>query len=145
MKKAQFLFHVTSEEWGEEKILLPRDDGDNRDMSEDPIDRVCVSPTLSQCLSAIPYSNYKEYNIYRTEKEVRAYYANKSVFDRKITREKWLLEETKFIWVGSIPDYIMLDLPKQPHPTQSVKKVKNVRDKIKKILLNTKFSKLVRV
>lgn len=83
--------------------LIPWDSvsGLNRTLSEPDGDRICVAPTIEQCIVAIPYTYHSIFSIYRTESMVNATNPD-DVFDSGITHEGWILEPTTFIKIGTI-------------------------------------------
>lgn len=100
----RYWYHVTdTKHWGESIILNPRIPvrlGED----EPQIERICVAPTVAQCISAVrPEESFL--CIYRTATPVSAYWPN-GVSDYRITQEKWLLRPTRFVNVGYIDDYI---------------------------------------
>lgn len=80
--------------WGDE-------DGFNRSGDEPSGNRICVSPTIEQCITAIPYDPFCVLKIYRTKDKVKALRPI-GVFDSKITKEGWLLEPTTFVLLGRL-------------------------------------------
>ena len=85
----------------DEEYLTPRDfeGGFNRTPAEPLGKRICVSPTIEQCLTAIPYSLSDVVMIYRTKDKVMAT-KPEGVFDINVTNEGWLEEPTSFVRVG---------------------------------------------
>src|SRR5690348_16373466 len=73
----------------------------NRSATEIPGKRICVAPTIEQCITALPYSPSSEYNIYRTKEKVLA---NEpiDIFDSKITIEGWICIPTTFVKIRKI-------------------------------------------
>jgi len=80
--------------WGE-------NDGFNRGGQEPEGERICVAPTVEQCLTAIPYTLDARCTIYRTKHRVKAD-KPKKVFDAKVTQEGWLHDPTTFVKVGTL-------------------------------------------
>jgi hypothetical protein len=97
----RYWYHVSSTLKKKKELLKPRDntEGFNRPEHEPNIKRICVSPTLEQCLTAIPYSKRDTVFIYRTNAKVIAK-ASQEVFDSPITQEGWILKPTWFIKMG---------------------------------------------
>lgn len=94
-----FWYHVSCKYLGEDVIFTPRTPrsmGDNEPKTR----RICVAPTIHQCLGAISLSKYDTYcHVYYTEGEpVRA----KEVTDAGLTEEHWFLKKTKFKRLASI-------------------------------------------
>ena len=105
--KRRYWYHVSTTLRRKEIRLTPLDEtqSDNRGTSEPPGARICVAPTIEQCITAIPYSTYvTSFSIYITKSPVMAKrpFPTKDIFDWKITREGWLLKPTNFIKIGSI-------------------------------------------
>jgi hypothetical protein len=94
-------YHVSTRDYQEEQSVwspwVPLDSGIN----ELEIPRICVSPTISQCLLAINYKAfyYDRLIIYKTNAKV---YYPVGVNDQKITEEMWILSPIKFIYCGEI-------------------------------------------
>lgn len=97
----RYWYHVSTTIKENELTLFPREDGDNRSGYEPPGKRICVAPTVEQCITAIPYCLSEECNIYRTKNKVRAS-APEDVFDMNITDEGWLEIPTRFVKVGTL-------------------------------------------
>jgi hypothetical protein len=81
--------------------LFPRVEGFNRDEREPSIKRICVAPSIEQCITAVPYFLGDHFEIYKTKHKVVAT-KPQGVFDSNITKEGWLLKPTEFIKLGSI-------------------------------------------
>ena len=80
--------------WGDERAV-------NRDFANEPDNkRICVAPTIPQCLTALPQSSV-DLNIYRTLRKVKAE-KPVGVFDAKITQEGWLTKPIMFVYIGTI-------------------------------------------
>ncbi len=87
--KPQFFYHITfSKNWPKYVKLLPRP---FPGYGEPTTARICVSSTISQCISAIGICRSRKY-IYRTLHKVSAYYP-RNVADVRITRERWCRAE----------------------------------------------------
>lgn len=95
-------WHVTEKEWGSSVLLYPRHSHDcERRPGEEPnTPRICVCPTVAQCLAAIPVGEYP-LNVYRTARKQRALYPHR-ICDSYITQERWLDKPTTFIKRGLI-------------------------------------------
>jgi hypothetical protein len=111
--KRRYWYHVSTTLRRKVARLTPWDEDKsvNRGGSEPPGPRICVAPTIEQCLVAVPYSSCGHgFTVYRTKSPVLATrpYPTKDIFDWKVTREGWLLKPTTFIKIGSIrPSEIM--------------------------------------
>lgn len=86
--------------WGTRK-------GFNRGEDEPEGKRICVAPSVEQCITAIPYYMTTKCNIYRTKNRVRPIKAAK-VFDSAVTQEGWLQEPTDFVKIGTI-DFVKIE------------------------------------
>ena len=99
----RYWYHVSTTLENEMEHLTPRDFDDNNSHNRTPSEplgaRICVAPTIEQCITAIPYHLGETIAIYRTKDKVKA---NKPVeiFDVNITNEGWLEEPTSFIRIG---------------------------------------------
>jgi hypothetical protein len=100
----RYWYHVSSTLVKPLVILRPwtNEDGFNRTDSEPNTPRICVAPTIEQCLVAIPYRSVGDYTIYRTKAPKRAARPRK-VYDASVTQEGWLQETTAFIKIGTFP------------------------------------------
>ena len=117
--KKRYWYHVSTTLENEIEHLIPRDfDNDesrNRTPSEPLGARICVAPTIEQCITAIPYHLGETIAIYRTQDKTKANEPN-GIFDINITDEGWVEEPTPFVRVG------YLDFQK----VEDALKVKNV-------------------
>lgn len=101
----KYYYHITENNWGKQKTLLPRSNGDNRGVEESKTPRICVSPSIAQCMVAI-YCYGNDWFVYRTKKKVNAKEPI-SIADAHITDEKWLCKKTAFVRVGKIRNKIV--------------------------------------
>jgi hypothetical protein len=108
----RYWYHLSSTLKKKKERLSPRDndEGFNRTSFEPNTRRICVSPTLEQCLAAIPYGKHDTYTIYRTSKKVRAK-PPRDVFDSHLTQEGWFSSPTVFVRVGVL-DFEKILTPK---------------------------------
>lgn len=99
----RYWYHVSTTLKNNKEYLIPwgEQEGFNRSGDEPDGNRICVAPTIEQCITAIPYVPYCTLRIYRTENKVKAT-KPVDVFDSKITKEGWLLEPTTFIQIGKL-------------------------------------------
>ena len=99
----RYWYHISSKIEGTEVLLTPIDNesGCNRCEDEPDVKRTCVAPTISQCLTAVPYHLCETFNVYRTKNRVLA---NKpyGVFDACVTHEGWIQRPIKFIKIGEL-------------------------------------------
>jgi hypothetical protein len=100
-KILRYWYHVSTTLSRKEIKLFPRLDGDNRDDAEPRIARICVAPSIEQCLTAVPYTLNDSFNIYRT-KEMCMADMPYDVFDAHITQEGWIKVPTVFVKVGRL-------------------------------------------
>jgi len=101
--RKQYWYHVSTTLKNDEEHLIPwgTRKGFNRSLNEPDGNRICVAPTIEQCITAIPYILTAKITIYRTKSKVIAYKSNK-IFDMNVTNEGWLLEPTTFIKIGTL-------------------------------------------
>jgi hypothetical protein len=99
----RYWYHVSTTLNKPRLKLIPWDNskGFNRAANEPDVARICVAPTIEQCITAIPYVDWETYNIYRTEKPVAASPPS-DVFDSNITQEGWIKVPTVFVKVGKL-------------------------------------------
>jgi hypothetical protein len=99
----RYWYHVSTTLKRKKLHLIPWDerDGFNRGGIEPPGKRICVAPTIEQCITALPYSFDAEFVIYRTEQRVKPEIPV-NVYDSSVTQEGWLLTPTKFIKIGNL-------------------------------------------
>ena len=105
------LFHATPFYLGRKPVLVPRvPDNDGLNNGETRIERICVAPSVSGAYIGIGYDwqiaaltqKFPTVYIYCVETaESRA--ADKTVLDRAITRERWLLNPHRFTYVCKMP------------------------------------------
>ena len=103
--RRRYWYHVSTTLRGKKLKLVPwdstHDKAFNRSEDEPNGKRICVSPSIEQCITAIPYDLYCRINIYRTKSPVRASKPRR-IFDAKVTHEGWLHKPTTFIKIGSL-------------------------------------------
>lgn len=104
--KRRYWYHVSTTLKRKELRLTPLNEqqSTNRGTGEPPGARICVAPTIEQCITAIPFGCRGGFAIYRTKSPVLATRPSptRDIFDWKVTREGWLLKSTNFIKIGSI-------------------------------------------
>lgn len=102
-KFPRYWYHLSRRLTDKEVHLIPKDDSTNRSFEEPSGARICVSPTIEQCIVAIPYDWMLTYNIYRTKKRILAKQPPKgAIFDFNITHEGWIEVPTTFVKLGVI-------------------------------------------
>lgn len=101
-KNKRYWYHVSTTLKSKKHTLIPWNEtrSSNRSADEPGGSRICVAPTIEQCITAIPYWNHT-LRIYRTEKKALPKKA-RGVFDSSITHEGWLEEPTTFIKIGTL-------------------------------------------
>lgn len=68
------------------------------------IRRICVAPTIEQCLVAVaPYNPPTKMYVYRTCSVVKKSVIPYGVYDAPITQERWVTRKRKFKLVGELP------------------------------------------
>lgn len=73
----------------------------NRSWNEPDTPRICVAPSIVQCITAVPYYPCTKFTIYRTKNKVKAKPAV-NVFDANITKEGWIHKPTIFVKIGEL-------------------------------------------
>lgn len=99
----RYWYHVSTTLTKRVEHLKPRgnEKGFNRADHEPDNARICVAPSIEQCITAIPYRLGDSCTIYRTQERVRAS-KPKKVFDINITEEGWLQVPTTFVRLGTL-------------------------------------------
>ncbi len=102
-EQTRYWYHLSSTLIKEEIFLKPwgNDQGFNRSEGEPDIERICVAPSVAQCLTAIPYCPGDTFTIYRTKRKMKATEPF-DIFDSNVTKEGWILIPTFFIRMGEI-------------------------------------------
>ena len=97
----RYWYHVSTTLKDKYVHLIPWDEdgGFNRGGGEPAGKRICVSPSVEQCITAIPYYFGAVCNVYRTKHKVIAN-KPKKVFDSAVTQEGWMEEPTSFVKIG---------------------------------------------
>lgn len=106
--RKRYWYHVSTTLKKKEETLTPWGNrkGFNRGDHEPDGDRICVAPSIEQCITAIPYTLSASITIYRTKDKVMATLP-KDIFDMHITGEGWLQTQTTFVKIGSLDfDYV---------------------------------------
>jgi len=100
-KRRLYWYHVSTTLKDKHVRLTPWDEdkGFNRGGYEPDGKRICVAPSVEQCITAVPYILETKFNIYRTKSKLRAD-RPKDVFDSKVTHEGWLHKPTQFVKIG---------------------------------------------
>lgn len=97
----RYWYHISTTIKDKHTTLIPWDEqtGFNRSADEPIGKRICVSPSVEQCLTAVPYYLGAIFSIYRTKSPVKAS-CPVGVWDVKITQEGWLTVPTVFVKLG---------------------------------------------
>lgn len=104
--KKQFLYHCTSIDYGDTlvvKKIIP-----TKSEKEPNVPRLCVCPTIPQCLAARLFYKSSIY-VYKTVKPTRGV-TPKNVWDSVITNERWLLPGHKLYRFTKIEKNIVQDI-----------------------------------
>lgn len=101
----RYWYHVSTTLIDRQIKLIPWDFSEetafNRSESEPLGKRICVAPSIEQCIVAIPYDLYSIISVYRTKNKVIAKSPN-DIFDSHITQEGWITRPMTFIKLGII-------------------------------------------
>jgi len=93
-------FHVTEKDWGDKITLYPRQNGDFRPANEPKTPRICVAPTIAQCLLALGGAiDVPTLNVYYTHSKT---HPTRRVHDAYITEERWILKPAIFYFYTKI-------------------------------------------
>lgn len=95
----RFYYHLSSCNFGDSIVFHPRINGPCRAEEEPKIPRICVAPSVFLCLCAI--NPDFDLNIYRTVNSLPTVIPT-GVSDSRITHERWVLNKTKFSFVGKV-------------------------------------------
>lgn len=102
-KFPRYWYHLSTTLKQNEVELIPRDDSTNRSFGEPNGKRICVAPTIEQCLTALVYGYHQTYHIYRTKKRmIPRRPPIGTIFDYSITNEGWIEIPTAFIKIGTM-------------------------------------------
>lgn len=93
-----YWYHVSDTLRKDEITLHPRVEGVNRCFEEPEVPRVCVAPSIEQCMTALPYC-LGIMSVYRTKYQVNAVKAI-NIEDAHITEEHWIIRPIKFVKIG---------------------------------------------
>lgn len=103
------MFHVSRKFIGQSVIMTPQIPRTAPQFEDRTIPRICISPTIEQCVmgisgtslkEALKLIKYKDWYVYITDSW--DYIPAKDVFDHHNTEEHWFLEPTKFTLYGSV-------------------------------------------
>jgi hypothetical protein len=99
----KYWYHLSCTLSRKTERMKPREnhEGFNRADHEPNYARICVSPSIEQCLVAIPYDAYDIFAVYRTKNKELAE-RPLDIFDAEITEEGWLTKPTNFELIGKI-------------------------------------------
>lgn len=103
------MFHVSRQFIGQSVIMKPKVPNSAPEFEDRKTPRICVSPTIEQCLMgiigadlklALKFIKHKDWYIYTTDSW--DYIPAKDVFDHMDTEEHWFLQPTKFTLFGTV-------------------------------------------
>jgi len=99
--RKRYWYHVSTTLTKKKEKLIPwgTDKGFNRGGDEPEGKRICVAPSIEQCITAVPYALSTEFTIYRTKDKVKAKQAE-NIFDIYVTNEGWIQVPTEFVKIG---------------------------------------------
>lgn len=101
----RYYYHLTSNDWGSEKLITPKEWSKGRGEWEPRFPRICVCPSIALCLSAFD-NGESNLNAYRTKEKVKAIIPW-DLSDQKITEEMWIDKPTQFVFISEIPRSII--------------------------------------
>ena len=97
----RYWYHLSTNHNRKSIRMVPWDKDTNRCPTEPPGKRICVAPSIEQCLTAVPYCDGSNFVIYRTLTRLKATKPRR-IFDSSVTQEGWLQKPTVFIRVGRL-------------------------------------------
>lgn len=130
--KSEYWYHVSGRNHGKKVTLIPKSVDYHTGNGEPNYPRVCVAPSVAECLAAIRHgiNGCLSLHVYRTEIKVKAYYPKQQfissrnadekywyylenlkrvggklyafVEDAHITNERWILTPTTFVLMSTI-------------------------------------------
>ncbi len=124
--KKRYWYHISTNDFGESVVFKPKEDGRNRDRTEVKLARLCVAPTIPQCIVALPlwiddFDNFEYPSIprkhslyvYQSDKKRIAkepYFRRKDLekgeiglpFDYGVTKEGWIVRPASFKKIGML-------------------------------------------
>jgi hypothetical protein len=102
-EQERYWYHASTSLSKKREHLLPWNEveGSNRGGDEPAGNRICVSPSIEQCITAIPYYYGSVFTIYRTADKIRASKPFR-VYDAHITMEGWIEIPMDFVKVGKL-------------------------------------------
>jgi hypothetical protein len=111
----RYYYHIRqSGSWGEKVTLEPRADGPNRNDLEPDVPRICVAPTIAQCIVALGnIINARPIYVYRTAKKLSTKEVVEpwEVPDAMITDEAWIVEPCEFVFDRVITSHCYYNAP----------------------------------
>lgn len=99
--KRRYWYHISTTLGKKHEYLIPWGEkkGANRSGAEPDGERVCVAPSIEQCLTALPYYLGTICTVYRTKSPLKVT-KPRGVFDARITHEGWIERPASFVKVG---------------------------------------------
>lgn len=97
--KKRYWYHLSHSFDSDFIVICPWERRSRRAASEPDGKRLCVSPSIAHCLTALPHRLI--YTIYRTKEKVIAE-EPVGVYDSVITKEGWITKKVELIKIGKI-------------------------------------------
>ena len=102
-KFPRYWYHLSKTLKEKEITLTPIDDSTNRSYEEPAGARICVAPTIEQCITALTYNLHQTFYIYRTKNIIKAKEPSENaIFDVEITNEGWIEIPMTFVKIGKL-------------------------------------------
>lgn len=137
----KYYYHLTQKIWPNNIILKPKKIFNKSD-DEPNIHRICVSPTIKECLMALGSTLWYKNSIFifRTKYKIKSSPCF-GVIDSHLTNERWILKPCNFIKIGKIKPN---SLPKELYLTDTGHKdFLSDQRKLSKILDNIDLEQLI--
>jgi hypothetical protein len=99
--RRRYWYHVSTTLKKKYEYITPWDSSKafNRSDDEPEGKRICVAPTIEQCITAIPYMLGTIVTIYKTKTPILAN-PPEGIFDAKVTEEGWIQRSATFKKIG---------------------------------------------
>ena len=99
--RKRYWYHLSTTLRKKRLCLIPWDEdkASNRSGTEPTGRRICVAPSIEQCITALPYFEGETYWVYRTAKRIAAC-KPEDIFDSNVTKEGWIQNPTDFVKIG---------------------------------------------
>lgn len=106
---ADVMYHISDTYLGRKPLLTPRIPRSAKESGENVrTKRICVSPSIEQCVLGIDGVSYMEYSSLEIGKSWYVYQTSKrgnpakNIGDFNTTEEHWIKEETRFEYFGRL-------------------------------------------